>query len=102
MTAGQLDLFAMNAHGDIWQELELGATVEPFTVAGAGRVHVLEEWTRSDGPGPDGRIRITAECRGCPTRDPEMCATFIGRGASESECWQEIERRHQQHLAKGE
>lgn len=51
MTAGQLDLFRMNAHGDLWEEPELfaqGEAAAPALETRAGRwcdVHGLHHWT---------------------------------------------------------
>jgi hypothetical protein len=94
VTAGQLDLFRMNEHGDTWQEPDLFAQGETWTVPDVPRLHHLEVWSRCDEVDSLGRIRITAQCAGCPTGDPESPATFIARAHTEAECWRILEDAH--------
>lgn len=65
MTTGQMDLFSMNAHGDLWQEPSLfDAPAEILEPAHPGRIHFLEE-VRPPVENAEGRWRLQSHCDAC-------------------------------------
>lgn len=92
MTAGQLDLFQMNAHGDIWEAPDLFAAPVPWTVPAVERIHVLEEvGCEVDAAG---RVHLVADCEGCPSSDPECCYRYQARADTIADAWRILEGAH--------